>query len=285
MNKLITTLCSDSKENHNTPFQSIKTDWHLPIQGIDILKAIDVLMSKKGYKLQNQIKNIAILASAKTIRGAEYAASSISFLPDSNITITKKAILEMIASFELFRHGANILDDFTDNEIRRNEYRNITGKKLSKADLLIIQSVFHFVGISMLIAIQDQEKFFLKNKNFSKSLDVNQIFAFIYNGWRKKNYYADQRMIWDEFNDPIRSYWERHVAISTAYFYQIPFTLTGTIGKLDRKSRLMLSKIGYSLGEIIHAKNDLQDLALDIKTGDFSYPIIRGVQNKIINIT
>ncbi len=259
---------------------NLETAWRLPIQGVDVLRGMKSLLAENGIDSGHNWETIALLGTIKTIKGLEYAASAISLLPADLDTDRRTYVIQALAAFELWRHGANIFDDFTDRELDRNEYRLLIEPALTESDLLILQNFFHFVGISKLIAMQKEQN---TNGKGSAVPDIRTLFGRIYSGWRDKTKAMEQRKIWNGNGDPLQFYWGEHVAISTACFYQIPYIVIG-LAASQEEQRITISNVGYGVGEIIHTKNDLQDLEVDILGGDFSYPVIAAIMEGILSI-
>lgn len=270
------------RPDYEAPLKTFASpDWGFPFCVKDVSERMVGLLETYGIPRGHPWGEIACRGTAHTIKGLEYAASAVSMLPSETSQKGLLYLTDVLASFEIWRHGANIFDDFTDEELHRTEYRSLVAPPLTDGELLIVQNAFHFMGITRMVVLQHERQ--LCTNGLSNDIpDVATMFGKIYMGWLDKTVAMKQRAIWDATGDPLQSYWDEHIPVSTAWFYQIPFTLIGLTSENPRL-QLAISHAGYRLGELIHCKNDLQDLAGDIEGGDFSYPVILGFLEGVVS--
>lgn len=246
------TLMSDNIYLNNTTTDIISLD--------EIIDSMTTILTKA--KISHQLLSSSVNASRATLRGIEYAHASISMLTKEELNTHYNDIKHALATFEIWRHSLNMIDDIADEEYETSNYREFFN---------LTKSEFVTAGSNLLSISQQEFAKITFDKN--ESPDHLKLISKFFCGYQLVNGAREKRKIIDYEENPLNSYWTKHAGIVTGTFFQIAYSIIDNLSLIPDSENL-ISKIGYQFGKLLHSNNDLNGLYADILNGDFSWPVI-----------
>lgn len=203
-----------------------------------------------------------VLASARRSRaGLQYAMAAASLLTPEEVMAHAACINQVLATFDLFRHGINMLDDVIDGDIHRSRYHMDLPDDCTDAE---------FIGYAGQLLAQASSA---ANDLGELASQWSLLSTAFFHHYNQLNGLRENWSWPGADGDALQAYWDEHAGSATGRFYRIPFCLISIFAE-DPAASELIARAGYEFGLILHVKNDLHGLRHDILDGDFSWPVL-----------